>query len=245
MLSTTESSDNNVKISKHFYRQRQKKKRDRLTQVKSRAEEIGLDLPEDARYQQILESVEEHDSKEPHDFKEREHDVENKEEPKEELLVYESKFGNRIKSLRRISFASSLTCIGFLGGIAAGLSEASSLNLSAQYAIVGTTCFTSVNATLILKAITEPYVLKLWEQLPQPKDEKDHNKRRFKAKTVNVYGMEVETTFSLNDVSKSSHPFATCMVKDKSNDADNGKSLYIFDKLLLDKNLKTHLIKKQ
>ena len=57
--------------------------------------------------------------------------------------------------------------------------------------------------------------------------------------------MEVETTFSLNDVSKSSHPFATCMVKDKSNDADNGKSLYIFDKLLLDKNLKTHLIKKQ
>ena len=26
MLSTTESSDNNVKISKHFYRQRQKKK---------------------------------------------------------------------------------------------------------------------------------------------------------------------------------------------------------------------------
>lgn len=178
---------------------------------------------------------------------EKDDDVEKMQEPKvveEEVLIYESKFGNRIKSLRRISFASSLTCLGFLGSIAAGLSESSSLNLTAQYSLVGATCFTSVNATLILKAITEPYVLKLWEQMPQPQNKIDHGKRSFRAKTINIYGMEVDNIFSLNDVSKSSHPFATCLVQDKNNEADKGKSLYIFDKLLQDKNLKSYLIKK-
>ena len=130
-------------------------------------------------------------------------------------LIYQSKFGGRIRYLRRLSFLSSVVSLGFLCGVVGGFSSQSALNITAQYAIVGGCCFGGLSATLLLKLVTEPYICELYE-LTTNLNKNENKDRRFKAIAVNIFGSYINEEFLLNDVKETIHPFGSFKVNDRS-----------------------------
>lgn len=152
----------------------------------------------------------------------------------EKKLVYEGKFSNKLKWLRRISISSTVVSVfGF--PIVFQFGAAASMPLVGQIMIAGTAILTSLSSTIFLQTITSPYVVKLFE-VSMGSSTSQH--RRFQATKITLFGTLTSTEFDLHGVEKvtssSTHPFATFR------DADN-RYYYVFGDHLKDESLKTIL----
>ena len=135
------------------------------------------------------------------------------------LLVYEGQFGVKLRWLRRVSLSSAVvSVVGFPVAFQFGVSLESSIPLVGQFMIAGTAIFTSLSSTLFLQAITSPYVVQLYEIVPD--NASSSSDRQFEATRTNIFGSLVSSKFSLADVEKAnagSHPFATFKDKKSNN----------------------------
>eukprot|EP01031_Cornospumella_fuschlensis_P033570 gene33570-40611_t len=122
-------------------------------------------------------------------------------------LVYEGKYGKRLRVIKKVSLTSSIISTFLL--VKSGV-----IPLLAQVAMAGTVFFTSVSSTGILQLVSQPYVCSLYAS-PGPKG-------MLRATRLSLTGREYETVFSRDDVSKpSSHPFGSCQVRGSG-------ALYVF-----------------
>jgi hypothetical protein len=159
--------------------------------------------------------------------------------------IYVSKFGRRIKFLRRFSAASAVASTGLLGMVAAGLSP-SSMAIFGQYVIAGTGCFASVGGTALLVLVTSPYVTEMFEMEGKGLGREEIGpggspERRFKATTLNILGMERYVEFNLSDAVETIHPFASFKVGPPPADA----SLYVFGGDMKDDQVRNALTKER
>lgn len=167
-------------------------------------------------------------------------------------LIYKGKFSFKLKVLKRFSITSSL-----VGGI--GIPTIISLGLTnlppvGQFVVGGVAIVATFGSTILLQLLTHPYVLSLYElkkpaiEIPliettnNDKKIKDINNkdiidREFIIKSLNVIGLEKETSFRLKDVQvvreASVHPFASFQV--------NKKFFYVHSDSILDEQLKRSL----
>ena len=92
--------------------------------------------------------------------------------------------------------------------------------------IAGTAIVASFSSTAFLQLFTHPYVISL-QELPlsslssssiSPKEISDTKERRFLATRLNIFGNDVKSEFSLQDVRKinvSANPFASFSAQDQ------------------------------
>ena len=126
-----------------------------------------------------------------------------------EKLLYEGKFTNKLRWLRRVSITSTAaSLVGFPLAFFAGVAP-TSVPLTGQVLIAVTAIATSLSSTIFLQTITSPYVAKLYVSHHKSGDQ---SPVQFEAYRITLLGNLVRFNFAQNQVEKvsaSSHPFAT------------------------------------
>lgn len=154
-------------------------------------------------------------------------------------LVYQSKFGKKVKMLRRVSLISSLLSCCMLP--AAVYIDSGIMPVVGQVALVSTVMFSSLSSTAMLHVVVHPYVTELYEIFSPSSVTITAGKevRKFEATRVDMMGNDRCTEFSLSEVEANpSHPFASFKLK-------NGGYFYIFGKDILDGEIKYKLTKER
>eukprot|EP01039_Chlorochromonas_danica_P007975 gene7975-8796_t len=164
-----------------------------------------------------------------------------------EKVIYEGKVSKRLRTLKRISVASSLASVTILPlsvQIVSGM-----LPIAAQVAMAGTIFFTSLSSTAFLQLVASPYVCRIVE-ITNPStattttattdttsEVKKREQRRFRGTKLTFLGGTKEFEFTLADISKpAAHPFGSCQLKGLG-------SLYVYGGNVLDKDVRTAMTK--
>jgi hypothetical protein len=107
----------------------------------------------------------------------------------------------------------------------AATTQSSTMPVAAQIGLATTVLVTSVSSTLLLQAVTHPYIAHLHEVITKGDISTDNNgdDRKFIATRYNWFGNQIVTEFKLSETSQEvSNPFATFKVK------RDGSAFYLF-----------------